>query len=53
MIETILTLIIIPIFVGVVINKLSKDKKEKKHQTIWRSGGGFTFSITIKLKKNK
>ena len=52
MIEKVLTLIVIPIFVGVTINKLSnKDKKEKNHQSISRSGG-FTFSFVIKFKKD-
>ncbi len=50
-VETVLTLIVIPIFVGVAINKLSKDKKEKNHQSISRSGG-FTFSFVIKFKKD-
>ena len=49
-VETVLTLIVIPIFVGVAINKLSKDK-EKNHQSISRSGG-FTFSFVIKFKKD-
>ena len=49
MIEYFLTGIVIPIFIGVAINKIS-NKKEKNHQSIGRSGG-FTFSITIKFRK--
>lgn len=51
MIEYFLTGIVVPIFIGVAINKLS-NKKEKNHQSIRRSGG-FTFSITVKFKSNK
>lgn len=52
MIEYFLTGIVVPIFVGVAINNIS-NKKEKNHQSVGRSGGGFTFSITIKFKSNK
>ncbi len=52
-VEAVLTLIVIPIFVGVAINKLSKDKKEKNHQSIGRSSGGFTFSVTFKFKRTE
>ena len=50
MIEYFFTGIVIPIFVGVTINKIS-NKKEKNHQSISRSGG-FTFSLVIKFKKD-
>lgn len=54
MIEKVLTFIVIPIFVGVTINKLSnKDKKEKNHQSISRSNGGFTFTLSINFEKKK
>ena len=53
MIEKVLTLIVIPIFVGVAINKLSKDKKEKNHHSVGRSAGGFTLTFTIKFKRTK
>lgn len=52
MIEYFLTGIVVPIFVGVAINNIS-NKKEKNHQSIGRSSGGFTFSITFKFKRTK
>ena len=51
MIEYFLTGIVIPIFIGVAIDKIS-NKKEKNKQSIGRNGG-FTFSITIKFRKKK
>ncbi len=47
----IVKLVVIPIFVGITINKIS-DKKVKSHRkTVGRRSGGFTFTLTIKLKK--
>ena len=48
--EEIIKLLIIPIIVGVVINRIS-DKKKKPPKTVGRRNGGFTFTLTIKLKK--
>ena len=49
--EEIIKVLIIPIIVGVVINRIS-DKKEKSHRkTVGSRNGGFTFTLTIKLKK--
>ena len=52
--ERLMTLIIIPIFVGVVINKIS-NKKEKDHRnSIGRSDdGGFNFELSFKIKMRK
>lgn len=52
MIEYFLTGIVVPIFVGVAINNIS-NKKEKNHQSIGRSSGGFTFSVTFKFKRTE
>ena len=52
--ERLMTLIIIPIFLGVVINKIS-NKKEKDHRnSIGRSDdGGFNFELSFKIKMRK
>lgn len=52
MIEYFLTGIVIPIFIGVAINKIS-NKKEKNHHSVGRSAGGFTLTFTIKFKRTK
>ena len=50
--ERILTLIAIPIFVGVAINKISN--KEKSHRkTVGRRNGGFNFELSFKIKMGK
>lgn len=51
MIEYFLTGIVIPIFIGVAINKIS-NKKVKNHQAIGRSGG-FTITFKLSFKREK
>lgn len=46
--ERILTLIVIPIFVGVTINQISN--KEKSHQNVGSKNGGFNFELSFNFK---
>ena len=52
--ERLMTLIVIPIFVGLVINKIS-NKKEKDHRDSIGSinNGGFNFELSFKIKMRK